>query len=337
MLEQTQIHHLRARLITKIRGLGVTKGYGWKHLKMKKPNDKSTSRPLPKSLLKQLSQRSDQELADQFRVTRYQVRKARMERGIRSTRLPWTPRQIALLGTDSDEKIAARLGLTKSSVFVRRKKLGVPAFGQSTAEKSHRWTKRQLAWLGKFSDREIADRIGVSNYTVAYKRRSLGIATRSAGSKKSLLDKLNARQIAKLGTAPDIELARLWGTHRHQVALARRCLGIDNFVIQSIEEFWTPELVERLGKTPDREIADELGVSVTRIAGFRNRNGIANQQPDAHQKIDWNPELIKRLGQITDAKLAHELGVSHQLIQQKRNQLGIKPFRARSKKPLKNS
>lgn len=253
---------------------------------MKKQKSNTSARPLPKSLLRQLGQRSDQELATRYNVSLYRVREARVARGFASTRAPWTAREIALLGTDSDEKIAAKLGVTKSSVFVRRKKLGVPAFGQSTAEKSHRWTKHQIGWLGKFSDNEIAQRIGVSSYTVSYKRRSLGIATRSKRSKDCLLDKLSARQIAKLGTAPDTELARLWSTHRHQVALARRSLGIKNFTTQSIAQFWTPEVVKRLGKVPDREIADELGVSVARIAAFRNRNGIRHQQPAGRRKND---------------------------------------------------
>jgi HNH endonuclease len=46
--------------------------------------------------------------------------------GRRRPRRQWTPDDDALLGTDTDRRIAERLGLTVKAVYKRRSRLGIP-------------------------------------------------------------------------------------------------------------------------------------------------------------------------------------------------------------------
>jgi len=92
-------------------------------------------------------------------------------------------RKSTLLGTASDVDVAEMLGVTKTSVFGKRKHLGVPALYLSGKQVAHRWTERELGWLGKLTDSDIAERIGVDSTTVTWKRRVLGIGPKSPTKK----------------------------------------------------------------------------------------------------------------------------------------------------------
>lgn len=86
----------------------------------------------------------------------------------------WSPSEDALLGTDTDEAIARRLGRSQNSVMIRRRALGIPAAIASRGRRGE-WTDAALALLGKVPDRVVAARVGVSVTAVFSKRRTLGI------------------------------------------------------------------------------------------------------------------------------------------------------------------
>ena len=243
-------------------------------------------RPLPKKLLNQLGKVPDHCLATQFGVTDWVVYTARVKLGIPSTRFVWPNVAIKLLGTASDEAIAKKLGLHATRVQAKRKRLGISSFGKSTDDKRHRWTKRELKLLGKERDTVIAKRIGINPSTVAWKRRGLGIPSLSKDNRNTGASViLTRKQIKQLGAAPDLVLAKEWGMHRHQVALYRRELGIENFVTRSLAELWTPEIIARLGNEPDVSIAKELKVPIDRVKNFRQQRRI----PIAHEKKSGKP------------------------------------------------
>jgi len=232
--------------------------------------------PLPKKLLNQLGKVPDHRLAIQFGVTNWAVYTARVKLGIPSTRFVWTDVAIKLLGTASDETIAKQLGLNSRGVHVKRQRLGILSFGKSTDDKRHRWTKRELALLGKKSDSVIARKLGINPSTVAWKRRGLGIPSLIKDNRNNGASViLSRKQIKQLGAAPDLFLAKEWGMHRHQVALYRRELGIENFVTRSRAELWTPKIISRLGNEPDASIAKELKVPVDRVKNFRRQRRIS--------------------------------------------------------------
>ncbi|OGQ81118.1 MAG: hypothetical protein A3F90_04005 [Deltaproteobacteria bacterium RIFCSPLOWO2_12_FULL_60_19] len=84
----------------------------------------------------------------------------------------WTKRKIALLGTDSDRKIAERLGTIGGVVVRRRTRLGIPSFYRY---RRISWTKEMVSLLGKTTDWEIAKKYGMKRESVARERRKRGI------------------------------------------------------------------------------------------------------------------------------------------------------------------
>lgn len=50
--------------------------------------------------------------------------------GQRSVPNAWTPKEIALLGTDTDEAVASRIGRTEAAVGVKRRQLGIRPLGK---------------------------------------------------------------------------------------------------------------------------------------------------------------------------------------------------------------
>jgi hypothetical protein len=86
----------------------------------------------------------------------------------------WTAEQLALLGTDRDSAVAARLGRSPNAVALRRRALGVPAFGGRAGGRG--WTKPELRLLGTDSDEAVAKRIGRTPGAVTQRRCAVGIA-----------------------------------------------------------------------------------------------------------------------------------------------------------------
>jgi hypothetical protein len=80
----------------------------------------------------------------------------------------WRSQALPLLGTMSDAEIAARIGVCAKSVFLFRRKQGVPT--QTAA-----WSAEAEPLLGKVSDCEIARRLGMTSTAVLKLRRKRGI------------------------------------------------------------------------------------------------------------------------------------------------------------------
>jgi hypothetical protein len=80
----------------------------------------------------------------------------------------WRSQALPLLGTMSDAEIAARVGVCAKSVFLFRRKQGVPT--QTAA-----WSAAAEPLLGKMSDGKIARQFGVSAATVLKLRQARGI------------------------------------------------------------------------------------------------------------------------------------------------------------------
>lgn len=82
----------------------------------------------------------------------------------------WTPEMDALLGTDTDKRIAAALGLHTMTVWARRKRLAIEARGSS-----YGGAPEVMARLGKVPDGVLAREAGVIGKTIGDLRRRLGI------------------------------------------------------------------------------------------------------------------------------------------------------------------
>jgi hypothetical protein len=183
---------------------------------------------LPAALVRQIGKKTDSALAQEFSVSYNRVRAERLKLGIASRKQQkWTPEVLASLGTESDEKIAKRLGAYPSEVTRIRQRLGISPFGMPRERKSHKWKRSEIKLLGKLPDAKIARQLGIDPSTVAWKRRGMGINKATAGRRERQWTK---RELAMLGKKPDSVVAAVIGTHRHQVAMKRASLGIENCI-----------------------------------------------------------------------------------------------------------
>lgn len=85
----------------------------------------------------------------------------------------WNVRELSLLGTCPDRDVAQTLGISPQTVWMKRRELGIPPYGEPP--RTVLWTAEELALLGKVADKRIAEQKGVHAVTVAKKREELGI------------------------------------------------------------------------------------------------------------------------------------------------------------------
>jgi len=142
---------------------------------------------------------------------------------------PFTPDEIALLGTDTDLAVANALGRDVPTIQWKRRKLGIPAVGRKRAPgvpHIRPFSAREIALLGTDTDRAIAKRLRRNPGTVDEKRRKLGIPP---FCKPPEIRPFTSDEIALLGTDTDKAVAIVLGRSEKTVAFRRRKLGIRPF------------------------------------------------------------------------------------------------------------
>lgn len=83
----------------------------------------------------------------------------------------WQSWEIDLLGTDTDKRVAERLGRTENAVCVQRHIRRIPPHEARPLLRS----EKHRAMLGRVPDQQIADELGVLRQAVQYTRQALGI------------------------------------------------------------------------------------------------------------------------------------------------------------------
>lgn len=132
----------------------------------------------------------------------------------------WTPEADALIGTDADWAIAKILGVSTYTVFARRHKLGIPAFGLNA--KIH-WTPEMDACIVPTrSNKDIALQLGLYVRTVTKRRRALGIPLTYRKGRRAWTPEMDTL----LGTASDQRVSEKLGVTLHQVRGRRLKLDI---------------------------------------------------------------------------------------------------------------
>ena len=136
----------------------------------------------PARLAHRLGKIPDRKLADLAGIHRRTVAAERKRRGIpplhpRRPRVEWSRDMIALLGTETDREVAARLDLSVSSVVKMRLELGIPAAQPQPNHRppGHPWKPEEIALLGRMTDAKAARRIGIHPQAARRTRRILGI------------------------------------------------------------------------------------------------------------------------------------------------------------------
>ena len=89
------------------------------------------------------------------------------------------------------------------------------------------------------------------------------------------------------------------------------------------------EMRSMLGKKPDLEIAELLGIARVTVQTERYKLGIKKYCSPEAIRIQHDEELIAVLGKIPDSECAKKFGYSNSRVAYLRKKLGIKSYRGR--------
>lgn len=169
-------------------------------------------------------------IAERLGLPTYCVRRKRQDLGITAygesfvrsspNAFRWTKQQTALLGKESDRKVARRLGLAVPTVWRKRVQLGISAL---TPKQHIEWTKARSALLGKLPDKVLAKRWSTKPETIARKRTELGIEpfVRTTPPRPT-------RPLKAILRLPVHEICRRYRVSTETIKRMRRELGIPN-------------------------------------------------------------------------------------------------------------
>jgi hypothetical protein len=196
-----------------------------------------------------------------------------------------------------------------------------------STKKKDCWTEDVLAQLGKATDASIARSLGVSSMTVQRKREQLGIPRRKVSmisSDRSVEFSWTAESLALLGAESDASVAAKLGLNRKGVWAKRTSLGIPRCSKRAkSKEVLSEELISKLGKVPDSDLAREYQVPDYLLYTLRKERSIA-----AFVRTDPVIDELKReLGTASDYTLATKYSVSPSRVRNLRNTLNIPPFK----------
>jgi hypothetical protein len=267
-------------------------------------------------MINRLGTESDSAIARRYGISNTSVAKKRSSLGIeaahpaqsrkRGANPFWTPEFEALLGTESDQKIADHLGVPHGWVASRRRALEIPP---ANPRKYIDWRKIDPL-LGTASDAALASRFGVDEDSVRRRRLNLKIPP----FRKERRTLVRTRKLRDLVRKPTQHIEEVSAS---AVASLRQELGVPSPPRVSR---WTPELLERLWSEPDEVVAEEQGISVDAVRRIRTKHGIRVRPV----RPRWTQEEKKRLTEIdSDRDAALQLGRSVKAVRHMRSRLKI--------------
>lgn len=137
-----------------------------------------------------------------------------------------------------------------------------------------------------------------------------------------------AEQLALVGSAPDVEVARQLGVSRMMIGRKRKELGLPPYPVKACGHDrqtpfeWTEEALAILGTEPDMEVALKLGVS--RQAVFRQRKRLGIDAPRSkHRNYKLPDEAVHLLGKVRDVEIAKQFNVPPDVVYSARKVLNI--------------
>jgi hypothetical protein len=271
-------------------------------------------------MLAELGTDSDANVGRALGLADYVVKRKRRMLGIaayyppphpRLNAFPWTAEAVALLGKMTDHDAARALGVSAAWVNVKRRELGIPAFGGTP--RVIQWSEEMLGLLGRVADSEVARRFGVPWAIVKSKRHALGIRAFSdygAVVPSAALRRLLAR--------PNVEVMRRSGLSEPTVRRLRKSLGVAG---PERTKYWSRE---RLGRAPDARLAAAIARSPQRVRAVPAAPGSVAFV----QVRKWQPEEVELVGSAPDAEVARLLGRTPAAVQSKRMELASRRGRA---------
>ena len=227
----------------------------------------------------------------------------------------WTRQALHQLGKASDRDLARQLGINASSVFAKRRELGIPSY--CPPRRLIRWTRKMRALLGKVPDTDIARRFGIVKDSVSRKREELGIEPYRYRSRPIA----RTADLRKILLLPNPEIRARYGLRKETAARLRAELGIPT--PDSRNRRWTPEMVARLGREPDPDIARDMGLVPTAVGWKRRSMGIRA----FNSKHRWSDAETALLGKLSDGEIARRIGVTREAVKLRRRLLRKGPRR----------
>ena len=221
----------------------------------------------------------------------------------------WTRQALRLLGKASDRDVARQLGIHASSVFSKRRELGIASY--QPPQRRIRWTAKMLALLGKLPDVDIARRFGIVKDSVSRKREELGIEPYRYRS-RPIARTAELQEILRL---PNPEVRARYGIRKGTAAKLRAELGIPT--PDSRNRRWTPQMLARLGREPDAAIARDMGLFPSAVGWKRRDLGIRAFSP----KHRWTEAETALLGRLPDREVARKVGVTEEAVKLRRRLL----------------
>jgi hypothetical protein len=285
-----------------------------------------------------LDQQSDQAIGLRFGISPGAIARRRRLLGIvshrytkRSKPIEWTADAVQLLGTMTDIDLAKQLGSTPYWVRKKRYELGIEPYQmpEEAALRERRsnivWTDEEIALLGTKSDPEIAKLLGVHPASVTLKRKKMGIAP----SIEMDACEWTTQMLGLLGEVSDNFIGREYGISPITVKVKRLELGIPPVGKTMLEP--PPELpldvIELIGKKPDKQLADIYKVSRVHIRYYRAIHHIPAAEYLPIPEFQWKSEHDAQLGTMSDGMLGRLLQISTRTVLDRRKKLGIPAFR----------
>jgi len=154
---------------------------------------------------------------------------------------------------------------------LKRRAVAPPVPVQRVAASKMRSTRAMFPWpdelaalLGKISDEKLARRAGISSGTVTRERRRRGIE--AFWPPRGPVE-WTPEMISLIGNESDGVVGRELGLSRTTIRRKRELLGISPYTpppSSAVESAipWEPEDLALLGTMPDKEVAQQLGISV---------------------------------------------------------------------------
>ena len=179
--------------------------------------------------------------------------------------MTFSPRMIALLGTQSDRALARKFHCSVITIRNRRKRLGIPTF---TGRVSYRWNDASIRLLGTLPDAKLAAKLGIGEAVVQVKRSSLRI---EPFRKLTKVEWSPAMQQV-VGTMSDRMAAEVLGLRKQDVTYMRVKMGVQAHSWRPTQ--WSAEMISALGTTPDARLARQWGVKSSVVRKKRRSLGI---------------------------------------------------------------
>lgn len=267
----------------------------------------------------------------------------------------WTDRMIELLGTDTDYEVGKKIGYSATSVFHKRKALGIPSAKETEiAERKKNKKPRPSSnerMLNKYPGIEkhlasknnniVADIYGISRERVRQIRNQLNVPRPKHNIHSKLSDVDQAFIKENIGKMPDTQLARMFSVNQTSIRKYRVSLGIPTYseFVRARKDDLIREHIQRVGVDSDSQIALDIdGVRQNDVYRFRKKAGI---KADPKNSRRWNRPLDSETRDFmlsklyndgyTDKQISQQLGYAESTIQVLRSQLGLVKYKRKAR------